>query len=1674
MSHFNPTRVGPYRLLGTVGGGARSVERARDAGGRRVVLKRHARDEEPGGLAEAAFLGLAHPGVAACLDAGRVPGTGELFTVTPEVEGEPFGPGAVRADPAARRLVAARLLSAVGVIHGLGLLHRDLKDDNVLLERRTGRPVVIDLGLACAETEVASLPLAGTPRGMAPELFTGDTASRASDLWGAGLVLAEAFTGRRLFEGREPAAMAEERAAWTGLGEDDARRVGDRALTALLDRLLDPSPARRPQDAEAALAAIPLDDGAARELQREALVARLGATLAADDPWRARRLAALASGRLPVHLAPDGPFDAWRARDALLGWIAALPDPDEGLRARLADPTPFPVDARELAWLVERLAASVPLVLAVPPAGDDAEAAARCAEFVDACRLVPRVELHHEAPPTGEEAAAACAAWLGARPELEERLAASPPARRTELHGALAELVRAGVVVPGPAGLTVDSSRLPPGWPLADDADPTADLDAAAREVVGLVALAPRSVTASTLRDVLGEGAPDALRDATGAGFLRRLPSSSEDRYAPADEPLRRRVLATAAPPLAAPPPAARARLACRLAEERDAAEDDAPLAEPEAAGLAQLLGDAADGDDPPGTTALALRLATTFRKLGLHDRAAAVLRRGLAGCAPGDADRTALQRELVDVLTRATRLDEAREALGAARAEAPDAWTLVLAEARLDELSGRVEEGLAKLAGLEDAALDRDDAALGFQIRSDLLRRLGRFEDAARDLRDGLRALGDVVTLRALTLRQRLATIESRLGRPTEAIRLHERCLSLAGELGLDVHRFSITFNLGRAVWNRGERRRGLALQEEAVRLCETYGQQYGLVTLLFGVGSANLALGRVDAARRAFDRALRLARARGDEVEVARALNNLAMALAAEGRADEAEASWAESLRIRRDKGDVVGQAAVVLARGGSRLDRGDDEGARADLDEARRCAEERDGRGWAAESALLEAGLALRAGERGAAATAADRALAVATERAVDLERLRALALLGEAGAADLEDEDLAGRERTPEVARVALARAGRRADAGRVEEARADLDLALAVLGETPSGPVEARVLLARLALDLVRLEDEQRKREPDYAIIGDLVSRVVPDAGRARELVDRFGLRPLEETLAPMEAAVAAMDDHTESNGLGALARRLRDFERLMEINKLLNTERDTQKLLDLIVDSAIELTGATRGFIILFEGQAEEFRAARNFDESTIRDPQFQVSHSVAKRVAREGEPLLTANAIDDPRLASATSITELQLLSILCVPLRSRERSFGALYLDHPQVVGRFEASHLATVTSLSEQAAIALENARLSYGLEESNRELLSSREEVSRLNEALQERLEAREAELEQTKESLEHSQRALALRYDYGNIVTRSPRMHAVLDMMDRVTDTDFAVVIYGESGTGKELMARAIHFNGARRDKNFLTLNCAALPDSLIESELFGHVRGAFTGAERDRKGLFEQAHGGTLFLDEIGDMSLDVQKRLLRVLQESEFIPVGGREVRSVDVRILCATHRDLSAMKETGGFREDLFYRLDVARIELPPLRERPEDVALLVPHFLERHGARSLTVEPEGLAILEQRPWPGNVRELENFVMTLLLFAKEHERIDADLVRRVLSVRDAEADIPAPTTPAADEGDRPLKARLEAFERQAIREALERTGGNKAQAARELGVGVRSLYKMIERLDI
>jgi diguanylate cyclase (GGDEF)-like protein len=413
-----------------------------------------------------------------------------------------------------------------------------------------------------------------------------------------------------------------------------------------------------------------------------------------------------------------------------------------------------------------------------------------------------------------------------------------------------------------------------------------------------------------------------------------------------------------------------------------------------------------------------------------------------------------------------------------------------------------------------------------------------------------------------------------------------------------------------------------------------------------------------------------------------------------------------------------------------------------------------------------------------------------------------------------------------------------------------------------------------------------------------------------------------------------------------------------------------NTELDV--LLPSIVDTLVDITQAERGILFLRdEGNSLAPRVARDKKKQDVEARDF--SRSVLERVTTSDQPVREAFTEDGP--VSSQSISNFSIRAVMCVPLTITEpnggiRTFGAIYVDSTKAGEEFDESALAFFYTLSKQVANAIENARL-Y-------------ERIAVLNRQLVVKLDTTEKELETVRIELEDRTKQIELRYNYDNIVGSSPKMQEIFRLLDRITDTTVPVFIHGESGTGKELVAKAIHYNGPRRKFRMISENCAATSETLLESELFGYMKGSFTGAQNDRKGLFELATKGTLFLDEVGDMSLGMQKKLLRVLQEGEIRRVGGKDTVKVDVRIVSASNKDLKKLTEEGKFREDLYYRLNVVKVDLPPLRDRKEDLPLLIDHFLkeEATGSANKRFDSESMQMLMRYNWPGNIRELRNVV--------------------------------------------------------------------------------------------
>ncbi len=490
-----------------------------------------------------------------------------------------------------------------------------------------------------------------------------------------------------------------------------------------------------------------------------------------------------------------------------------------------------------------------------------------------------------------------------------------------------------------------------------------------------------------------------------------------------------------------------------------------------------------------------------------------------------------------------------------------------------------------------------------------------------------------------------------------------------------------------------------------------------------------------------------------------------------------------------------------------------------------------------------------------------------------------------------------------------------------------------------------------------------------------------------------------------------------------------------DRERLVTLYQVSRTVASLWEL-DVLHERLIELLMATlradRCVIFLLDEVTQEPQpvASRNLEGDTLRDA-ATCSHRVVQSSVTSARALYSKEAQQE--FSQFESIMRYNILSFVCVPLKLPQHVIGAIYVDSRDPLRIFEPQDVDFLAAFANLAALAIENARL-------HRKRLCT---IDQLESALEER---------------------------FKGIVGTSPGIREVLEKVSQVATTSVPVLIVGESGTGKELIARSIHLHSSRKDRVFVTLNCAAIPEQLLESELFGHARGAFSGALRDKKGLFEEADQGTLLLDEVGDLSLATQSKLLRVLQSGEIRRVGETRSRHVDVRIVSATNKDLAKAIEEKQFREDLYYRLNVVSLQIPPLRERREDIPLLVRHFLllssDRYGKQIRGIDSDGMDLLCSYGWPGNVRQLENEIERAVALTGEGEMIISDAFSD--EVREG-----GRLTRLKPQG-RFLKDIVAEVEREVIRQELDRHKWNRTQAAKSLGLTPKGLRNKIMRYGI
>lgn len=498
---------------------------------------------------------------------------------------------------------------------------------------------------------------------------------------------------------------------------------------------------------------------------------------------------------------------------------------------------------------------------------------------------------------------------------------------------------------------------------------------------------------------------------------------------------------------------------------------------------------------------------------------------------------------------------------------------------------------------------------------------------------------------------------------------------------------------------------------------------------------------------------------------------------------------------------------------------------------------------------------------------------------------------------------------------------------------------------------------------------------------------------------------------------------------------------------------VLNSELDLDILLAKVLDISLDLTGAERALLMLREGADLAPRAARSRHQD-LNVQEFRASSTVIQKVLKERQAYYVPAVSDEKELVDKESVKSLSLKSALCVPLRSsrlanaNEDIIGLIYLDSAALIHPLGQEHLQLMQSLANHVAISIENARMFL-------ELASKNSEIAGLNAQLQQAVEIQAGNIADMRSLLQQTRRELSEVFGLDQIIGKSQPMQKVFKILEKITQTDTTILILGESGTGKELVAKFIHYNSRRSDLPMISINCSAFNDTLLESELFGHRKGAFTGATESKMGLFQLADHGALFLDEVGDMSPEMQKKLLRVLQDGEVKPVGSNDIYRTDVRIIAATNRNLKELVQQGKFREDLYFRLNVIRIEIPPLRQRREDIPLLIDFFTNRIS-KDLNRAVKGIpaSVLKSfldYDWPGNVRELENELRRYFILESEYEF--------------------EPAMPyALDKKD----LKLESIERNAIIRALEVSAGNKSRAAELLGMSRRTFYDKLEKYSI
>jgi len=1555
------------------------------------------------------------PGILPLVDHG-VTAEGHAFVTRPWVQGSDLLEWSKDRTDAEIGAKLAALCCSLESLHRAGLAHADLKPENVLVDE-AGEVYLSDFGLSLARGDLRD-GLAGTPIYLAPELLLGAAPDPGSDLFALGVILHRLLVGNwpsaREFYGRFPNAPFFE----VMRTQPDALPDWARDITA---ELLARDPDARPASAGAVARHIAgrlgvqvtvpgatglrfgVRDGRSIwfEQSAEELVRRARSTTSTRPLW--------------VHVHGDDAPSAFRALrlDASLSGVRGAGLELSSLLRGVQNGTDLDHAVEELA--TRRRSGSLLALLATeasPWSMRMLSAVARDASTrgsLGALLIVAPVP-----PPTDSDlfdvhaisslSAEALTSYLASQlaeddPErhryFAELLADAAEDSSSRVTRLLAKCAEDGTILFGKEKPSLRSGELPREL-LLDDENELCDSEGASPDL--LLAL-----------EVIGRGAPLTLLgglleqdEEQSASELAELRSSGRVRLDRSPvEPLieARRGIRGAGGHSEADWRRLHARCLEPLYSPHFSAEElalhrwcDDPSALNEAA-LIRHLEQLVNCGCPEVGVDLLHRILRAAPRVGAEQSARWSVQEALCWVAMGQAERA------LEVVAKYE--------------DATDAVT----QAQLEGVKARV----AALKHENDEALERFERAMTLNPRQwvdacvakiYLLYTLGRDKEVAQQVTNAVEGGREIPSRQQVYLRSMRAMSDFRLGRVEQAHRELESLIVAANEAEDFGREAALSIDLAIVERRGGSLERAAEHLERAVHLYDQSGNISGMAHARATLGGTLRELGRLTSAQETLTKSLETRERLGDDRGAAAVRGMLGLVAADRGRpraALEELTRAAEALsdaQKRQFAPILLAKAAEMSARIGSEETLPDD---------ALRASDPRVLLSLAREAALR--------GDREVARNRAESAqiqAMSASQRGAEVEARYLASLFEGTPLPNLEGASPLVRTDAEVLALI-------QSD-GTFDESRA-IELA----AELEQAGRDDRAARLWISLTVRSADTEQRivARQMASAALEKCCRGLSTDESRCFKNCLVGLLDPKPEELALFESdGNEAGDDEME-------------MMTLLEINHRLVEQEDLATLLGVIVESALSVTGAERGFLVLEEHGELRLDTALDSSRGGIDAPEFEFSRSIVGEALAKMEPVRVSNAQDDPMLGSAPSVISLDLRSVMCAPFTIDESTRGALYIDNRVRAGAFNDSGERMLILLADQAALAIQQVR--------------RLEEIKRLNLALK-------GEFVNVESELKTAQRALVeagLPRSTAGLIGNSPKMRSVHRLVEKAAESDLPALVIGESGTGKELAARGLHELSPRSGKPFVCENCAALPASLIESELFGYKRGAFTGADQDRPGIFERTAGGTLFLDEIGEIPIDLQAKLLRVLETSTVRRLGDSEPRAVDFRLVTATNRNLEHEVQEGRFRADLYYRIDGLRVEMPDLADRTEDIPALVDHFLRQEGAKSgrvQTISPAVVSRLCRRAWPGNVRELSNEVARLCVLSDD-EINDPELVRE------------PGIAPVVEHTGRPRT--LADLERDAILDAIARSDGDKGEAAKQLGISRSKIYQRLKEWD-